>query len=67
MTLPKKDYAITVTILSDKEHHPVSFRCKIPEELAVVIMATPVTHVTLAVETTPGFISDKTGLLDFKY
>jgi len=64
--MPEKPYKLNTTVHSDKEHPPISFSCQVPQELALLLMATPVVSVTLSVEATPGMIVDRTKLLDFR-
>ena len=64
------EYAVTVQANPSPEgkaqgYKPVTFRCIIPPELAVLLMRTPVHSVSLGVESRPGIIEDKTKLLDF--
>ena len=59
------DYRLTITVNSDKDHYPVTLSVGVPEELAKLLMATPVKSVSLAVGAKPGYIS-KLPLLDFK-
>lgn len=59
-------YRLTVTVLSDKDHPPISFKVLIPEALALLLMNTPVKATSLAVEQGPGIVTDKTDLVEFK-
>ena len=58
-------YRLTVTIFSDKEHPPLRFRVMVPDELALMLMATPVKNVSLAIEQKPGF-ETTSELVEFK-
>lgn len=59
------DYRLIITVNSDKDHPPVRITVGVPEELARLLMATPVKSVSLAVEGKPPHIG-KLPLLDFK-
>ena len=60
------NYRLTVTVISDKEHPPINVYVEVPEELAYILMATPVKYVSLSVERA-GLVLDKTSeLIDFK-
>ena len=43
------EYKLDITINSDKEHHPITLSTVVPEDVGRLIMATPVTSVTLAI------------------
>ena len=60
------EYALDVTVNTDKDHYPLNIRVKISGDLARLLMATPVLSVTLAI-CQPG-IGKVAGLplLDFK-
>jgi len=63
------DYrAIFTVIPSNKEYPTINIECRIPEELAQMLMKTPVGAVSIAVERAGagGILLDKTPLLDFK-
>lgn len=60
------DYRLIITVYSDKEHPPINFKVIIPEALARILMATPVKACSLAVESHPGIIEDKSRLVEFK-
>jgi len=60
------DYRLIVTVISDQEHPPVNFALQVPDELALILMATPVKAVSLAVERAGGMVIDKSKLLEFK-
>ena len=59
------EFRLTITVNSDRQHPPIVFRVAIPGNLAVLLMSTPITSVSLAVESKPGIVADKTKLLDF--
>ena len=62
-------YRLIVTVISDKEHPPITFAVEVPEALALIpliLMATPVKAVSLTVERAGGITLDKSKLLDFK-
>lgn len=63
------DYRARFTIIPfSKEYKPITIVVKIPEELALMMMATPVGQVSIGVERSGagGILLDKTPLLDFK-
>lgn len=62
-----KEYKLTITVISDIEHPPISIQVVIPEALALLLMSTPVKATSLAIERNNGILVDKTSrLLDFK-
>lgn len=61
-----KDYRISITVYSDREHPPVTFSVLIPEELGLILMATPVVKVGLSIDTRPHILSDKSKLVSFR-
>lgn len=61
------DYRIIFTVISSsKEYPPINISIQAPEELALMLMKTPVGQVSIAVERSGGIALDKTRLLDFK-
>lgn len=60
-----KELLLTVTVNSDKDHPPINIQFKIPEELAALLMSTPVTTIGLSVSTATGLIEDKSKFVDF--
>lgn len=58
-------YRLTVTVYSDKEHPPIRVRVMVPDDLALILMATPVKSVRLAIEQKPGF-GTVSELVDFR-
>lgn len=59
------DYRLIITVNSDKDHPPIRLTVGITEEIAKVLMATPVKTVSLAVEGKPPHVG-KLPLLDFR-
>ncbi len=62
-------YRIIFTVISSsKEYPPINISVQAPEELALMLMKTPVGQVSIAVERAGagGILLDKTPLLDFK-
>ncbi|OGN99184.1 MAG: hypothetical protein A2Y89_03130 [Chloroflexi bacterium RBG_13_51_18] len=60
------DYKLTITVISDKEHPPISINIQIPEGLALMLMKTPIKATSLGIAGAGGIILDKSKLLDFK-
>ena len=62
------EYRLTITVYSsNKDYPPHNIFVQIPEELALILMDTPVGQVGLGIERSgPNILLDKTRLLDFK-
>ena len=62
------DYRARITVIpSSKEYKPITIFVQVPEELALMLMKTPVGQVSIGIERAGagGMLLDKTPLLDF--
>ena len=66
ITIPGKQYRVTFTIHSGGAYPPINIMVGLPEREALILMATPVKSVGIAVQREHGMIVDKTPeALDF--